>query len=275
MRYLRIFALIALVASLAFSIWANIQYNKGLNTDLPELTSTVDVLEISVQDGPEAIFRGLAARDDTDGDLTAQIMVASVSHFLEPNTVNVKYVVFDSHHNSASLTRRVCYTDYTPPRFTMDKAPIYTVGKSFDLLEHVRVEDCIDGDISERIRVISNMVNNYAVGVYPVILEASNSCGDTAQITIWVTYAARENTADIKLHQYIVYIEEGEAFDPYKWIASVTGPNTQPLDAEKIEIQGNLDTQTPGIYKLTYSYSDATCSGQSAITVVVTERGAA
>ena len=163
MRYLRIFTAIAFVFSLLFAGWANHRYNRNLNTDYPEITSTVEVLEISVQDPPEAIYGELHAQDATDGDLTAQIMVASKSHFLEQGTVRVKYVVFDSHNNSATLSRLVRYTDYTAPVFSLEKAPVYKVGNSFDLLDHIRVEDCIDGDISDHIRVISNAVNNYSV----------------------------------------------------------------------------------------------------------------
>ena len=96
MRYLRIFTAIAFVFSLLFAGWANHHYNRNLNTDYPEITSTAQLLEVSVQDPPEALFRELHAQDATDGDLTAQIMVASMSHFLEPGTVRVKYVVFDS-----------------------------------------------------------------------------------------------------------------------------------------------------------------------------------
>ena len=274
MRYLRIFTVIALVASLLFAGWSHLQYNKRRNTDYPELINAEELLEISVQDGPEALLRGLTARDATDGDLTDQIMVASVSHFLEPGTVSVRYVVFYSHHNSAALTRRVRYTDYKSPVFALEKAPMYTVGKSFDLLDHIQVIDSIDGDISDRVRVVSNNVNNYAVGVYPVNLEVANSYGDTARITLWVTFSATEDTAHIKLHQYIVYVEQGETFDPYQWIAFVTDRDTQPLPQENIRIQGNLDTETAGTYQLVYNYTDSTCSGQSAITVVVTERQA-
>ena len=82
MRYLRIFTVIIFAFSLPFAGWANHHYNSNLNTDYPEITSTVELLEISVQDPPEAIYRELRAQDATDGDLTAQIMVASVSHFL-------------------------------------------------------------------------------------------------------------------------------------------------------------------------------------------------
>ena len=272
MRHLRIATIIIFVLSLLFAGWVNIRYYGNLNTDLPVISSSTERLEISVQDPPEAIFNELTASDATDGDLTGQILVASVSHFLEPGTVNVKYVVFDSHNNSATLTRQVHYTDYSSPVFTLKDAPVYTVGRSFDLLNHIQVEDCIDGDISSHIRVISNMVNNFTAGSYPVVLEVSNSCGDTAQITIWVTYQNKESSAVVKLHQYIVYIEQGDSFEPQQWFATVTDQNANPLSAAQIEVQGNLDVNTPGCYQLVYSYDDGVHAGQAPLTVVVTEK---
>ena len=272
MRYLRITAVIILVISIAFALWANNRYYSGLNTDHPEISNSVETLQISVQDPPEAIFQGLTARDATDGDLTDQIMVASVSHFLEKGTVRVKYVVFDSHNNSATLTRRVHYTDYTAPVFSLEKAPVYTVGSSFDLLDYVRVEDCIDGDVSDHIRVISNMVNNFSVGNYPVILEVSNSCGDTAQITLWVSYLSKESTAVVTLHRNIVYVQKGDSFDPQQWLATITDRNAMALDAEHVTVRGNLNTEKAGCYQLVYSYDDGKLTGETPLTVVVTER---
>ena len=272
MRYLRTAALIILAVSLVFSGWAASRYYSRMNMDSPELSNSAQMLQISVQDPPEAMFQGLSAWDKTDGDLTDQIMVASMSHFLEPGTVNVKYVVFDSHNNSDTLTRQVHYTDYQPPRFALEKAPVYTVGSSFDLLEQVQVVDSIDGDISDHIRVISNMVNNYSVGNYPIVLEVSNSCGDTAQITLWATFLGKESSAVVNLHQYIVYVEQGQTFDPSKWLATVTDRNAEKLSADNVQILGNLDVNKPGCYQLTYSYDDGRLSGQSPLTVVVTER---
>lgn len=272
MRSLRIVTVIVFAVSLLFAGWANNRYYSQQNTDYPSITNEVEELQISVQDPPEAIFAGLSASDATDGDLTDRLMVASVSHFLEPGTVRVKYVVFDSHNNSATLTRRVHYTDYTAPVFSLDRVPNYTVGSSFDLLEHVRVQDCLDGDISDRIRVVSNMVNTYSVGNYPVVLEVSNSCGDTAQITLWVSYLAKENTATVALKQYIVYHTQGETFEPNQWIDSVTDRQNAALDMSEIEVQGVLDVETPGIYPLVYNYADGTRNGQSTLIVVVTER---
>ena len=272
MRYLQIVTVIIFIISLLFSGWANNRYFSSMNMDYPEITDSVENLQISVTDPPEAIFRGLSAKDATDGDLTAQIMVASISHFLEPGTVRVKYVVFDSHNNSATLTRRVHYADYKAPEFSLEKAPVYTVGSSFDLLRYVRVQDGIDGDISDHVRVLSNMVNSYAVGNYPVVLEVSNSCGDTAQVTIWVSYLSKENTAVVKLRQHIVYVQPSEEFDPRQWIETVTDRSGVALDTAKLEVQGSLDTNTPGCYQLVYSYDDGKLKGSTPLTVVVTER---
>lgn len=272
MRYLRIATVIIFVFSLLFAGWANNRYYSNLNMDYPEITSSVELLELSVNDAPESIYRGLSAADDTDGDLTDQIMVASISHFLKPGTVRVKYVVFDSHNNSATLTRQVHYTDYEAPVFSLEKAPVYTVGSAFDLLDYIRVKDSIDGDISDNIRVISNMVNNYSVGNYPVLLEVSNSYGDTAQITLWVTYGSKESTAVVKLHRYIVYVKQGQTFEPMQWLASVTDRSAVALDRENVEVLGNLNVNKPGCYQLIYSYDDGELSGQAPLTVVVTER---
>ena len=264
--------MVIFVISLGFYLWADIQYKKEQNTDFPTITAQEEILEIRVDDGKEALLEGITAQDETDGDLTDEIMVASISHFLEKGTVNVKYVVFDSHNNAASLTRKVRYTDYHSPEFSLKKAPIYTVGTAFDLTKFVQVTDCIDGDITDRVRVISNMVNNYSVGIYPLVLEVSNSYGDTAQISLLVRYLSEDMDADVNLSRYIVYLEQGEDFDPMHWVSSVTDKAGGALKKENLEVQGTLDTQTPGTYSLVYSYDDGNQAGQSAITVVVAER---
>ena len=274
MRYFRMGVIILFIASLVFYGWASYTYNSGRNTDYPVIKNEVGTLELSVNDPDNAIFRGLTATDATDGDLTDRIMVASISHFLEPGLVNVKYVVFDNHNNASSLSRRVRYVDYEGPKYSLEKAPMYMVGNSFDLMDYLKVEDCLDGDISDRVRVISNMVNNYSEGVYPIILEVSNSCGDTAQLSLWVHYTRTNYNVSIQLHQYVVYHPQGEEFDPYQYIASVVDKDLVALEPADVQIQGNLDVNKPGAYQLVYSYAEGKLAGKSAITVVITERQA-
>lgn len=271
MRHLRLFAVVLFIGSLVFSIWSSHEYRKNQNRDIPTLSCDTQLLEISVKDGAEALMTGLSAHDETDGDLTEHILVASVSHFLEPGTVNVKYVVFDAHNNTATLTRQVRYTDYEPPRFSLSKPPVYLRGQNFDLLKYITATDSLDGDISSSIKLVSGTVSNYAAGEYPLVFEVSNSCGQRAQVEIWVSYQDKAaGTVQIALKDYIIYVAQGARFDPYDSILSITAGDGTALDKENITIEGNLDTGTPGCYQLAYTYADGTASGQTRLTVVVT-----
>ena len=136
MRYLRLFSVIFLIVSILFTVWANIYYLSTVNRDVPIIKNDIPFLEISVEDGKEALMKGLSAHDATDGDLTDKIMIASTSHFIEKGTVKVKYVVFDSHNNSTTLTRKVCYKDYYSPEFELKKAPDLLVEQDGKLYVH-------------------------------------------------------------------------------------------------------------------------------------------
>ncbi len=274
MQFLRNFALLALTVALIFTVWTNIQFSKGVNKDMPVLKSETELLEVSVRDGEAGLLQGLTAHDKTDGDITNKILVASMSHFTEPDTLNVKYVVFDNHNNSATLTRKVHYTDYVPPRFVLAKNPVYTRGDKFDLLEYLQVTDCLDGDISHRVRVLYNAVSNYASGVFPLTVEVSNSCGDTVQLTLQVTYLDKRPTASVQLYENLVYLQKNQTFDPASMLSAVTDSNGVALDKNVVTVQGTLDTTTPGTYTLIYNYTEGKLSGQAAMTVVVTEEAA-
>lgn len=273
MRYLRLFTVLIFLLSLALCVWTMHQYRQSANDDLPVLTCQEDFLELSVNDGPEALMAGLSAFDETDGDLTDQILVASTSHFIQPGTVKVKYVVFDSHNNSATVSRKIHYTDYESPRFSLSKAPIYLRGDNFDLLKYITVTDGLDGDISHKVKVVSSAVSNYSAGSYPILLEVANSYGDTAQIELCVIYRDKNSArVTITLKDYIAYVEAGSRFDPMASILSVTDGNGAALSKNAITVDGNVDTSQPGCYHLTYSYEANGLQGQSCMTVVVTER---
>lgn len=274
MRILRLTAILLAVASVIFCGWATYTYNQKQNHDIPVLLSETDTLEISVKDGDKGLLRGLTATDATDGDLTDRIMVASTSHFIEPGVVNVTYVVFDNHNNSATLTRKVKYTDYTSPRFVLEKSPVYIKGQTFDLLNHIQVEDHLDGDIADHIRVLSSAVSNYMTGTFPIVLQVSNSCGDTVQVKLMVTYVEKaDTTVDIQLKNYILYLDKGDTFDPEAQLAHAIAPGNEPIPFDRIEVGGTLDVNTAGTYHLTYSYADGGNKGQTNLTVVVGEAG--
>ena len=273
MRYLRWTAVIVFILSFALSCVVNIQYNAEQDTNPPTITSDTEELEVSVESDQDALLQGLTAHDEKDGDLTDKILVASISRFLEPGTVRVKYVVFDSNHNAATYTRKVRYTDYVPPRFSLQSPLVYTRGQNIRYLNYITAKDVLDGDITDRIKVKASNVSNYTPGTYPVLLEVANSRGDTVQVELNVVVLDKNtDTARITLKEYLTYIKTGDSFDPYRCISSVTMLNGIALSATDVSILGTVDTEEPGCYDLIYRYNKDGIEASAYLTVVVEEQ---
>lgn len=272
MRILRILAVVAFALSLAVNLWAGNRYREEHNTEGPSLQCDSEYLTVSVNDPPEALLQGLTASDPQDGDLTEKILVASTSYFLEPGVFNIDYVVFDSHRNCATATRRVCYSDYTAPRFRLSVPLVFQRGENLRYLNYVSAEDCLDGDITDKIKVVASDVSNYTAGTYPVLLEVTNSHGDRQQVELCVVVQERRTAGPvIQLSEYICYVAPGEAFDPYDLILSITGTDGAAISKQQASVLGVVDTQTPGCYQLIISCADSAGEGRTYLTVVVEE----
>ena len=126
-------------------------------------------------------MEGLTAEDEKDGDLTDQIMAGNFSQFIEPGVCNLTYVVFDSSNQAATLTRRVRFTDYEAPKFTLTQPLVFAVGTENNARSYVHAADQIDGDISSMVKLLESNVDYRTAGDYTIQVEVSNSLGDTTQ----------------------------------------------------------------------------------------------
>ena len=270
MWYVRIGVLVMFIVACVLNVGANFYYNANHNFESPEMTCDQDVLELSVHCTNEDFFLGLKAQDADDGDLTDRIMIAGKSHFIETATCKMDYVVFDSDHNSATLTRKVRFIDYSSPKFVLTEPLVFSKGKNIRFLDNIKVEDVLDGDISSKIKVRSSNVSNYEVGIYPVQLEVVNSYGDKALVDLNVTVIDGSTDLPVKLKEYITYVGKGDPFDPYELIESVTSLQGYYLSAASVHISGNVDTTTTGCYQLVYSVDGSSPEQKTFLTVVVT-----
>lgn len=269
MRLLRIGTVVLLVLCLLVNFWVTMDYNSSHNTEKPEIQCQNDYVELSVKDPEETLLQGLTATDAQDGDLTNRILLANKSFFLlEKGVFDAEYVVFDSHQNACTYTRRICYTDYESPRFSLDAPLVYAKGQNARFLEHVHVTDMLDGDISDQITVLASDVSNFTVGTYPVLLQVTNSFGDSSEVELMVVIReAKPQTVRIQLSQYLVYLKVGETFDPYRLITSVTQEDGTHLSKDDVQVLGSVDTQNPGYYHLLYRHEAS--QTQVYLTVVV------
>ena len=204
----------------------------------PVITLDSASITVSVEDGRDALLRGVTASDAKDGDLTGQIIVSGVSKLISNNTAKVSYMVFDKAGNMASATRYVVYSDYHRPRFMLITPLVYSLGETVSITGRLQAQDAVDGDITSSIRVLSSDIISSTEGVYNLTLQVINSLGDTAQVTLPVTIRAEaDGDSAVKLRRYLVYVGLGDNFEPRNYIESVSAGSVSD-----VRIDSNVDT---------------------------------
>lgn len=265
MRTLKTILIICLVLVTAAFAAGQVYSRVVTDTVPPVITLDSDSITVSVEDGRDALLRGVTASDAKDGDLTGQIIVSGVSKLISNNTAKVSYMVFDKAGNMASATRYVVYSDYHRPRFMLIAPLVYSLGETVSITGHLQAQDAVDGDITSSIRVLSSDIISSTEGVYNLTLQVINSLGDTAQVTLPVTIRAEaDGDSAVKLRRYLVYVGLGDNFEPRNYIESVSAGSVSD-----VRIDSNVDTQSAGCYLVTYTVTSGGRSSSALMTVVV------
>ena len=223
----------------------------------PEIHFDKDEIEVQTGTGDEALLEGVTAADPEDGDVTDSIMVEGVSHFVEKDIVNVTYVAYDSQNHVSRAMRRVHYTDYVSPRFSMSGPMVFLSKNVGDLMNYVRAEDVIDGNISIKAHASFDDTTTAlaAVGTHEVEISVTNSLGDTSRLLIPVRVVEDvPHSENIPLKAYLVYVDKGAAFHPESYLANADqAQGSSSVGGSSIQIQSTVNTGAPGVYTVDYS----------------------
>lgn len=240
-----------LVVLLAF-VGTKIYVSQVLDRVPPVITCDSDTIEVSVGASDRTLLKGITATDDRDGDVTDQVMIKGVSHLIGADTAKVTYVAFDSSNNMSTLQRTVHYTNYERPRFALSSPLTFPLGSSITLLDLLTASDVLDGDISDSIRVTTQNVDTRTPGIYSVTVQATNSLGDVESLPLKVVIRSGASSySPLTLSDYIVYLEMGDSYRPSTYVVT-------PSYAGDVEIDSHVDTDTPGIYDVSYTYQNFT-----------------
>ena len=271
MRKLRIVVvLIFIVSVIVFGVY-NIVSLVTEDRTPPVIFCEEGTLSVSVAATDEELMAGVTAEDEQDGDLTDSIRVASMSRFTEKGKRTIEYVVFDSANQSATLTRDLEYTDYTSPQIMLTEPMRFNLSEInwVDLSSGMSVTDCLDGDISNKVRVtMDNNADINGAGTYGVTAQVSNSAGDTCAVPLEISVVEEESTEESgkyypMLSQYIVYVPAGQEIAPLDYLTGFMRGSTEYTLGElpanvvpaAVMVQGAVDYNTPGNYTLEYSYT--------------------
>lgn len=248
-------------------------FNRNMDKTSPVITAESDQIQVSVADGDAALVEGLQASDNKDGNLTDQIIIGKRSKFVHKGISEVTFLVFDSSNNVGSYTRTVEYKDYRSPEFALSMPLVYGVGDAVTVLDRLTVTDVIEGDISDKIKIVSSDVNKSEPGTYTIGVEACNSFGDIISAKLPINIVSdNKNVPVINLDTCLVTLNKGETFNPVVYLKDVTLTDGSTVGIEDVQINAQVDSSVVGTYQTMYSYTDAAgVTGYTSLTVVIRE----
>lgn len=273
MKKMRFFVIVLFVISSSLYIWVMLDEGKE-ESHSPVITNTIDELEIKIKERTdvEKLLKGLEANDKEDGNLTDQIIVDSVSDFIEPAIISVSYSVTDRDGNITVYRRKVRCSDYKSPTFTIIKEPVCMLGEMPNMQDYVSVEDSVDGDLTDKIEVVSIDMDAGKEGIYPVTLEVVNSLGEKVSYCMYmIVKVSTSDQAKVRLTQYSTIVKKGMDFDPEDYIDEVINGYGEAMYDPVLNIENEVDMNTPGIYPVIYQLADYHANTNTVLMVEVTE----
>ncbi len=258
MRYLRLGVfLLFVVIAVAF---AGVFISEKITEDktIPVITIDDEMLDVSLKADDAELLQGVTAYDEKDKDITDKIIVESISKFIDKGVCRVTYAVCDGDNHVAKASRKIRYTEYTSPKFSMAESTCYSLYESINLLEAIRAWDCLDGNISGNLIITSENYSATVAGVYTLDVTATNKNGDVSTIALPLIIEDRSLDAPkIELTEYLVYVEPGaEKPDFRNYIVGATDAFEEELDKGSVRVETNLNTEKEGVYTVHYYVTD-------------------
>lgn len=296
------FFAISLVAYAGISIYTE----KSVDNTAPEIVMTESEIVVSTEEGSEVILEGITAEDDRDGDVTEYLVVEKMSNFISPGVREAAIAAFDKAGNVTRTVRTVEYEDYTSPKVALTEPLRVPLNNSAALLEKIQVTDCLDGDITENLQIVSDSsVSGLVAGIYTMHLQVSNSAGDSLDIPVTVEYynSTETSASALELTDYLIYVEEGDEVDPLSYLKTLTiytdvyewdqneeqfvyqgtagaveddqeesdddSYDHPSIGSEEIQIENPVDTSEPGTYEIEYSFQNYDNTRRTSVRLVV------
>lgn len=245
MKYFRVFVTVLAVAITLFRGYLFI--TKSDIDEGPVITCEQKVFELQCGQDTNELLKYVSAYDKQDGNIE-NIFVENYYYFYETNKSKVTFVAIDSDSNVAKCEREIIYTDYTPPVLSMNSSGIFVDVNDVDLTGLFTAEDKFEGDISSRVKIISESSQENTTGTLPMKAKVCNVYGDTTEIRFNIYLFKKPFNKNIDLSQYIIYLSKNQEKPDFKtYIADCSD------SIEKVTIDdSNLQLDKTGSYEVYY-----------------------
>lgn len=243
-------------------------------TELPTITGVKEEHTIHAGDVFDPM-EGISAKDARGNSL--EVKLSGDFNLEEAGKYTLTYTATDKWGNVAEETTILTVIKDEAPVITGVVDKTIEKNEKFDPLEGIEVTDDNDKDIKSKLKV-SGEVNNKVAGEYKLSYSVTDSADNTtrAQRTITVLPKIEDgivmNSAPTITGVKDQTIKVGESFDPR---AGVSANDKEDKDlTSKIKIDGEVDTNKVGKYKLTYTVKDSKGAKATASATITVEKSA-
>ena len=267
--------------------WGNVATETTILTvikdEAPEITGVVDkTIEKNEKFDPLA---GVEVTDDNDNDIKSKLKVTGEVNNKVAGEYKLSYSVTDSANNTTRAQRTITVLPKIEDGIVINSAPTITgvkdqtikVGESFDPKAGVSAKDKEDGNLTSKIKIDGEVDINKA-GEYKLTYTVEDSKGAKATASATITVVPKiEDGIVINSAPTITGVKDqtikvGESFDPK---AGVNAKDKEDGDlTSKIKIDGEVDTNKVGKYKLTYTVEDSKGAKATASATITVEKSA-
>lgn len=278
-KYMRIvkYAIITLfIMSIVVYTWNWYDRKKNTDNTIPVIQMGQEQIDVSVENMEKDLLKDVVAKDDKDGDITDKIVVESISKFIdkENRICKVTYAVSDSDNHVVKATRNAHLTDYRSPRFVLKQPLCFETGSDIGVKDIIGAEDVIDGDISNKVKILSRAISTNMSGDNTITAQVTNSLGDTVTFKSAVVIKQENNLSPvIELSKNIEYLKVGDTFQPEAYVKEVEDKDGKKMSEEDVQVKSSsVKTKKPGCYLVEYSVTDKEGNeGFAYLTVMVEE----
>ena len=184
------------------------------------------------------LLEGVTATDEKDGDVTDSLMIENIFPNDDHTSASVVYAAKDSHNNVSKATRRVNYKaagDAVAPEENTE-----TDGSDAAPAENAEAEGSDAAPAAEEAQ------QNDTEGV-------KNEANAKMEIEALPSKSPR-----MYLNTYETTVKAGSELDKISYIKEITDDaDSQKTLFAEIQVDGEVDTATPGDYTLTYHVTDS------------------
>ena len=275
MRFIKPIVIGIFIIVLAIFIFSWARFKMSIDGAPPIIEMSQKKIKVSVKAEDKDLLKNVTAKDSKDGDLKDNIIVESISQFIDKKNhiSNITYAVADADHHVSKATRKIRYTDYTHPRFTLKEPLCLETGTDESVKDIIGAVDCLDGDIHRKVKILSNTFSTLSSGDSTVTAQVTNSMGDTIKMRAHVIVRPTNVKAPtINLKENIVYIKKGSKFKELSQIKSVTNPAGKEISKKGVKVlQSTVNVKKNGCYYVEYIMNEGKTNESRTNLIVMVE----